>query len=320
MECCILARLKIQPLWFAALFVVGLLTILRLVFGVLRWVYVSFLRPPKNLRKYGSWALVTGPTDGIGKSFAFELARKGLNLVLVGRNPDKLKDVSDSIVSKFGKTEVRTVVVDFAGDLDEGVARIGAAIEGLDVGVLVNNVGVSYPYARFFHEVDEGLLNNLIKVNVVGTTKVTQAVLPGMLKRKKGAIVNIGSGAAIVIPSDPLYAVYAATKSYIDQFSRCLYVEYKKSGIDVQCQVPLYVATKMASIKKSSFFVPSTDGYAKAGVRWIGYEPRCTPYWPHTLLWALACSLPEFVVDAWRLWFCLGIRKRGQRKDTTKKE
>jgi 17beta-estradiol 17-dehydrogenase / very-long-chain 3-oxoacyl-CoA reductase len=56
-------------------------------------------------------------------------------------------------------------------------------------------------------------LKNLIHVNVVGTTKVTQAVLPGMLKRKKGAIVNIGSGAAIVIPSDPLYAVYAATKA-----------------------------------------------------------------------------------------------------------
>lgn len=179
----------------------------------LTWVYVNFLRAPKNLKKYGSWALVTGPTDGIGKSFAFELARKGLNLVLVGRSPEKLKDVSDSIRAKFGKTEVRTVVVDFAGDLDDGVKRIREASEGIDVGVVVNNVGISYPYARFFHEVDEELLKNLIKVNVVGTTKVTQAVLPGMLKRKKGAIVNIGSGAAIVIPSDPLYAVYAATKA-----------------------------------------------------------------------------------------------------------
>ncbi|TQD69138.1 hypothetical protein C1H46_045329 [Malus baccata] len=141
-----------------------------------------------------------------------------------------------------------------------------------------------------------------------------------MVERKKGAIVNIGSGAAIVIPSDPLYAVYAATKAYIDQFSRCLHVEYKKSGIDVQCQVPLYVATKMASIRRSSFFVPSTDGYARAALRWIGYEPRCTPYWPHTLLWGLACSLPESVVDAWRLRFCLRIRKRGQLKDSSRKQ
>lgn len=105
------------------------------------------------------------------------------------------------------------MVVDFSGDLDQGVVRIKEAIEGLDVGVLINNVGLSYPYARYFHEVDDKLLADLIKVNVEGTTKVTQAVLPGMLQRKRGAIVNIGSGASIVIPSDPLYAVYAATKA-----------------------------------------------------------------------------------------------------------
>lgn len=320
MQCCIIARLKTQPLWFGVLFVLGLFTLLKFLLAFLRWVYVNFLRAPKNLKKYGSWAVVTGPTDGIGKGYAFQLARAGLNLVLVGRNPDKLKDVSDSILAKYGKNQIKTVVVDFAGDLSDGMVKIREAIEGLDVGVLINNVGISYPYARYFHEVDEELLKNLIKVNVEGTTKVTHTVLPVMLQRKKGAIVNIGSGAAIVIPSDPLYAVYAATKAYIDQFSRCLYVEYKKSGIDVQCQVPLYVATKMASIKRSSFFVPSTEGYARAGMRWIGYEPRCTPYWPHSVLWALAHTLPESLVDAWRLWFCLGIRKRGQVKDSKKEE
>lgn len=131
----------------------------------------------------------------------------------MGRNPDKLKDVSESIKSKSGSTQIKTVVVDFSGDLDDGVSRIKETIEGLDVGLLINNVGVSYPYARFFHEVDDKLLNDLIKVNVEGTTKVTQAVLPGMLKRKRGAIVNIGSGAAMVIPADPLYSVYAATKA-----------------------------------------------------------------------------------------------------------
>ncbi|THF94717.1 hypothetical protein TEA_002942 [Camellia sinensis var. sinensis] len=61
---------------------------------------INAWKPPKNLKKYGSWALVTGPTDGIGKGFAFQLARKALNLVLVGRNPEKLNDVSDSIRAK----------------------------------------------------------------------------------------------------------------------------------------------------------------------------------------------------------------------------
>ncbi|KAL7140667.1 hypothetical protein ABFS83_08G004000 [Erythranthe nasuta] len=317
---CIYHQLKSQPTWILILLSLGSISLLKLSFSILIWVYVNFIRPGKNLKKYGSWALITGPTDGIGKAFAFQLARKGLNLVLVGRNPDKLKEVSESIKSKSGSIQIKNVVVDFSGDLDDGVSRIKEAIEGLDVGLLINNVGVSYPYARFFHEVDEKLLSDLIKVNIEGTTKVTQAVLPAMVKRKKGAIVNIGSGAAIVIPSDPLYSVYAATKAYVDQFSRCLYVEYKNSGIDVQCQVPLYVATKMASIKRSSFFVPSTDGYARAALRWIGYEPRCTPYWPHSILWALANSLPESAIDAWRLKFCLAIRKRGQLKDSKKIE
>jgi 17beta-estradiol 17-dehydrogenase / very-long-chain 3-oxoacyl-CoA reductase len=213
MELCFMDKLKGQPFWVLVLFTWGSLLALKFALAFLNWVYVNFLRPAKNLKKYGSWALVTGPTDGIGKGFAFQLARKGINLILVGRNPDKLKDVSDSIQAKYGKTQIKTVVVDFAGDLSEGVGRISEAIEGLDVGVLINNVGMSYPYARFYHEVDEELLKNLIKINVEATSKVTHAVLPGMLKRKRGAIVNIGSGAAIVIPSDPLYAVYAATKA-----------------------------------------------------------------------------------------------------------
>ncbi|GJZ09010.1 very-long-chain 3-oxoacyl-CoA reductase 1-like protein [Tanacetum coccineum] len=249
-----------------------------------------------------------GSTDGIGKAFAFELAKNGLNLVLVGRNPEKLSKVASDIKLKHVGTEIKEVVFDVCGDLSYGISMIKEEIDGLDVGILINNAGVSYPYARFFHEVDDELLTSLIKVNVEGTTKVTQAVLPGMVMRKKGAIVNIGSGDCYC------YSLY------VDQFSRCLYVEYKDKGIDVQCQVPLYVATKMASIKRSSFFVPSASGYAKAGLRWLGHEPRCTPYWPHSVIWALLYSLPESAIDAWRYGYCLKIRKRGQLKDSRKKE
>lgn len=314
----LLSQLQSLSPWLLALVALGTLAVLRLLLTTLRWAYVSFLRPGKNLRRYGSWAVVTGSTDGIGRAFAFQFARRGLNLVLVGRNPEKLRDTSAAIREKHPKSQIETVVVDFSGDLEAGAKRLAEKVAELDVGVLVNNAGASYPYARYFHEVDEELLGSLLKVNVEGVTRITQAVLPGMLARKRGAVVNIGSGAAIVIPSDPLYAVYAATKAYVDQFSRCLYVEYKNKGIDVQCQVPLYVATKMASIRRSSFWVPSADAYARAAMRWIGYEPRCTPYWPHSLLWCLISKLPESAVDKWRLGFCLGIRKRGQAKDARK--
>lgn len=85
-------------------------------------------------------------------------------------------------------------------------------------------------------------------------------------------------------------------------------------------QVPLYVATKMASIKNSSFFVPSATGYARASLGCVGHESRCTPYWPHSLVWSAISLLPEAAMDAYRFKFCLAVRKRGQLKDSRKKE
>ncbi|KAK8959643.1 Very-long-chain 3-oxoacyl-CoA reductase 1 [Platanthera guangdongensis] len=321
MELCdSLSSFKDQPPWILALSALGLLSLLKPSIAALRWLFVSFIRPGKNLARYGSWAVVTGATDGIGRAIAFQLARRGFGLALVGRSPDKLREVSAAIRDKHSDARVETVLIDFAGDLVQGVAMLKKAIAGMDVGILVNNAGMSYPYAKYLHEADEELIKDLIMVNVEGLTRVTHAVLPGMVERKRGAILNIGSGAAIVIPSDPLYDVYAASKAYVDQFSKCLHVEYKDKGIAVQCQVPLYVATKMASIRRSSFFVPSAETYARAALRWIGYEPRCTPYWPHSLIWALISLLPEAVVDKWRLRFCLQIRKRGIQKELKAKE
>jgi hypothetical protein len=134
--------------------------------------------------------------------------------------------------------QVRFVVVDFTDDdLDGGLSRISQRTADIHVGILINNVGISYPYARFFHELDEKLTKNLLRVNIEVTTRMIQLFLPSMLKHKRGAIINIGSGAGSVLPSDPLYTLYAATKAFVDQLSRSLYVEYKHSGIDVQCQV-----------------------------------------------------------------------------------
>ncbi|XP_041013935.1 very-long-chain 3-oxoacyl-CoA reductase-like protein At1g24470 [Juglans microcarpa x Juglans regia] len=308
-------HLKTQPPWLLFLSFTGFLTLLKPSISLLKWVFITFLRPPRNLKKsYGSWAVITGATDGIGKAFAYQLAGKGLNLILVSRDPNKLKTVWKEIQADFPNTQVKIVGFDFSGDILAGVRLLEEAIKGVDVGILINNVGITYPKAMYFHEVDEKVWMNVVKVNLEGTTRVTKAVLPGMMQRKRGTIVNIGSGAAIVVPSHPLYTIYAATKAYIDQFSRSLHVEYMQYGIHVQCQVPLYVATKMvskvAAIERASMFTPSAEDYARAAVRRIGYEVRCTPYWAHSLQWCFARFLPDTVLDAWRL--SIGIQRRGK--------
>jgi len=200
-------------LFLVATNTIGFICVCSALIKFLKWVWVVFLRPPKNLKEYGSWAIITGSTDGIGKAMAFELASKGLNLLLVGRNPLKLEATSKEIRDRLD-VEVKFVVIDMQKvEGVEIVKKVEEAIDGLDIGLLVNGAGLAYPYARFFHEVDLELMDAIIKVNLEGATWITKAVLPTMIKKKKGAIVNIGSGSTVVLPSYPLVTLYAATKA-----------------------------------------------------------------------------------------------------------
>uniref|UniRef100_A0A1J3EFG0 Very-long-chain 3-oxoacyl-CoA reductase-like protein n=1 Tax=Noccaea caerulescens TaxID=107243 RepID=A0A1J3EFG0_NOCCA len=300
-----------QPWHLHVVCFIGFLSLLRLFFPLLKWFITRFLLTnPKRLKRYGSWAMVTGATDGIGRAFAHELAKHGLNLILVSRNPSKLASVSDDFRQEFPHIKIKIIPFDFS--VERGYAAIEEGIKGVEVGILINNVGITYPRAMFFHEVDQLTLTKIIRVNLEATTWVTRSLIGPMLHRRRGAIVNISSGAAVIVPSHPLYAVYGATKAYVDELSRSLHVEYKHFGIDVQCQVPLYVATRMvsevAAIVKPSFFVPSPEVYAKAAVEQIGIGSRCSPFWAHSLQWFLAGLLPENLLDLWRL--SVGLRRR----------
>jgi hypothetical protein len=194
---------------------VGAAWVLGSLLRLLGWLWRHFLRPAKPLSRYGSWAIITGCTDGIGKAFAFLLAKQRINLVLVGRSKDKLDSLSSEIKSKSKDIKLKTVVLDFTDpNPDPGFSSIKQLVSDLDVGILINSAGLSYPYARFFHEVDDDLAKNLLKMNVEAIVRMVQIVLPRMIERKRGAIVNIGSGASSILPSEPLYALYAATKGY----------------------------------------------------------------------------------------------------------
>lgn len=228
-------------LGFAA---VGGAVALSAVANVLAFVYGHFLRQGHDLkRKFGPWALVTGATDGIGKAMAFEFARKGLNVVLVSRSKEKLAETEKELRAKYPAAQVETLDIDFSQFDLSARARVAKMVLGMDVGVLVNNVGISYPYTQvcgwraesthacktrspfvprqYFHELDDERVAQLMSLNVDSTTWMTRTVLPGMLARKRGAIVNVGSGAGVSV--SPLLAQYGAAKSYVSKV-RALFV------------------------------------------------------------------------------------------------
>ncbi|KAE8773681.1 Inactive hydroxysteroid dehydrogenase-like protein 1 [Hordeum vulgare] len=204
-------------LWFRALLAIGLHAVFASAATFVMWLYRSFVRPARDLgRRYGAWAVVTGATDGIGRAMALELARQGLHLVLIGRNPVKLSLVVDEVQKAAPSCKVRRVVFDLAGDapkMSSGVARVAAAVEGLNVGILVNNAGATYPGAAYFHEVETRVWEEVVRVNVEAATRIAGVVVPAMAMQRRGAVVNVGSGSSVVLPAFPLYAVYAASKA-----------------------------------------------------------------------------------------------------------
>lgn len=240
----------------------------RQVLGV---TYRYLLRPPLKLTKFGKYAVVTGATDGIGKAYAHALSKRGMSLVLISRTESKLRAVADEIDStaKGGTTEkTRIVVCDYSNFDDGARSRVAKELAGLDVGVLINNVGVSYRYPMYFHELSESEVGDVVEMNVNSTVRMTKMVIDGMAKRRRGTILNVSSGSAGY--AMPLLAEYGAAKMFVQRFSESLDAEYGRRGVRVQCQVPFYVATKLAKLRKS-LTVPTAEEYAKMGVDWLGY-------------------------------------------------
>jgi len=292
--------------------VFGLLAILKILWNILRFVWMYFLRPSKNLRKYGEWAIVTGCTDGIGKAIAEEFAKRKLNVILVSRSQSKLDEQEKEISSKFN-VQTKTVAIDFSSSSPNLFEPVKSAISGLQVGILVNNVGVAYDHADYLHNVELSKIQQLIQVNIMGTIQMTTIVLPAMLERKRGAIINVSSGSSLV--SEPLYAVYAGTKAFMNTYSESLHYEYKEFGIHVQCQLPAFVATKMSKIRNSSFFVASPTAYARSFVSKIGYEPIVISYWTHALQLGAALHLiPKPIICNSLLSKTKGLRARALKK------
>ncbi|XP_065166436.1 very-long-chain 3-oxoacyl-CoA reductase [Atheta coriaria] len=267
-----------------------------------------------NFKQTGKWAVITGATDGVGKAYAEALAKKGMDIVLISRTQTKLDDVAKDIVEKY-KVNIKTIAVDFT----EGESiynLIDKNLQGLEIGVLVNNVGMSYPHPEYFlQQKDENLYKNIINCNVLSVTYMCKIVMPGMVERKRGVIINISSAAAVI--PNPLLTVYAATKSYVDNFSYNLRMEYANQGIIIQSILPGYVATNMSKIRRSTWMAPSPKTFVAEALTSVGVQDHTTGYYAHTLMNSVIHSL-EYVAPNMCHKFVKGtlenIRKRALKR------
>eukprot|EP00099_Drosophila_melanogaster_P007847 NP_001260523.1 uncharacterized protein Dmel_CG13284, isoform D [Drosophila melanogaster] len=305
LEVSIYTLLKMAFIWqliSAAIYLVGLLTIgvflydnLKSLVSIIKAVLEPYFQPhlPRTLvDKFGQWAVVTGATDGIGKEYARELARQGINLVLISRTKEKLIAVTNEIESQY-KVKTKWIAADFAKGR-EVYDQIEKELAGIDVGILVNNVGMMYEHPESLDLVSEDLLWNLLTVNMGSVTMLTRKILPQMIGRRKGAIVNLGSSSEL--QPLPNMTVYAASKKFVTYFSKALELEVAEHNIHVQLVMPNFVVTKMNAytdrVMQGGLFFPNAYTFARSAVFTLGKTSETNGFWTHGIQYAIMKLAP----------------------------
>ena len=182
-------------------------------------------------------ALITGGSTGIGAVYADRLARLGHDLILVARNGARLDDLAVRLRLETGRS-VETVVADLADPA--GRARVETVLRTDDsIDALVNNAGVGAVATLI--DSDPERMQEIITVNVAALVGLTQAVVPGMLARVSGKLINIASIAGVA--PELLNGVYGASKAFVIAFSQSLHHELADRGIRVQAVLPGATAT-----------------------------------------------------------------------------
>jgi hypothetical protein len=187
-------------------------------------------------------ALITGASSGIGRSLARLFARDGYHLALVARRVDALQEIAAELTTAHG-VMVKSYAVDLASPDGARVLHAALDAEDIAVDVLVNNAGVGMQGAFSALPVERQL--EMIRLNVMTLTELTGRLLPGMLQRGRGGVLNVGSTAGF--QPGPFMAVYYATKAYVVSFSEALAEELSGSELRVSCLAPGPTATGFAA-------------------------------------------------------------------------
>lgn len=193
---------------------------------------------PKIIREKGNKiAFITGATSGIGAVFARRFAREGYNLIITGRRKAIIQHLADDI-SKSYNVNVEVVIAELSND-DETDRLVNKIKDNENIEVLVNNAG--FGIGELFDEDIIKKQENMVKVHIISTMKFINAVIPNMIRKKSGIIINVSSIASFLPLSGN--GVYSGTKAFLNNFSESLYLKLKDRGISVQCLCPGFTRT-----------------------------------------------------------------------------
>ena len=283
------------------LYYIGALTSTYAFFRTCKFLH-SQLRPsqlPRYLHGGNKdvWALVTGASDGIGQGFAQELCRQGFNVILHGRNKQKLEKVAAGLVSEYPSRQTQLFVAD-AGSPDTFDNSLDM-IKELNLTVLVNNVGGEGHLRTAFmplHELTSEELETTINLNLGFTTQLTRALLPTLIRNEPSLVLNTGS---VTVMGFPWLVAYSASKGFLASFSRALRTEMVAIGKDVRVHNLVVGSVSSGTRKvKTDPFCPSSRALAKAALRRAGAgSVNMVPWLGHRLQLFFLGMLPETLVQ-----------------------
>lgn len=227
--------------------------------------------------------------------------------------PKGLEETAKEIQAEF-KVETVTVSVDFTTPSLKIYETIKNKLQGKEIGILVNNVGMANAEWNVFLKIPslEKHIQDLIHCNLIPVPMMCSLVLPQMVERKRGLIINMSSLSAI-IPT-PCMSVYAATKAFIYKFSFDLEMEYKNQGITVHTVMPGPVATLFTERERGTVFVPKADVFVESAFKMIGNVSWTFGYWFHHVQYFFLSSLNFFCPSLLRSYLISRNFKDGERK------